>query len=81
MLAVWLRLGLCSGLERECLMTAEGSAAAGQTNYDREQGVEGFEPPALMASSQNKPIISVEEAQDFVISGPVSEEVISLLIL
>lgn len=57
MLAVWPRLGLCSGLERECLMTGEGSGAAGQTNCGGEQEVEGFEPPTLMASCQNKPII------------------------
>lgn len=40
MLAVWLWLGLCSGLERECLMTGEGSVA-GQTNYGGEE-VEGI---------------------------------------
>lgn len=65
MLAVRLRLGLCSGLERECLMTGEGSVAAGHTSHGGERVVEGFEPPALMASSQDKLIILLGEGQDF----------------
>lgn len=65
MLAVRLRLGLCSGLERECVMTGEGSVAAGHTSHDGDRDVEGFEPPALMASSQDKLIILFWEGQDF----------------
>lgn len=91
MLAEWPRLGLCSGLERECLMTGEGSVAAGQANYGVEQEVEGFEPPVLMASRQNKPIILVGEGQDFshtslamhsamMLNGPVIVAFPSLLI-
>lgn len=37
-------------------MTGEGSAVAGQTNCGGGQEVEGCEPPALMAHSQNKHI-------------------------
>lgn len=65
MLAVWPWLGLCSGLERECLMTGEGSVVAGQTNCGVEQEVEGAEPPTLMALIQNRPIILVGEGHDF----------------
>lgn len=45
MLALRPRLGLCSGLERECAMTGEGSVAAGHTSHDGDREVEGFEPP------------------------------------
>lgn len=42
-----------------------GSVVAGQIDYGGKQEVEGFEPTALMASSQNKPNILVGEGQDF----------------
>ncbi|KAK2879884.1 hypothetical protein Q8A73_023696 [Channa argus] len=47
MLAVWLRRGLCSGLERECLITGERSVAAGRTSHCGEREVAGCEPPRI----------------------------------
>lgn len=62
MLAVRPQLGLCSRLERECLMTSESSVVAGQAHYGGGWEVRIFRRHILMASIQSKHTITINLA-------------------